>query len=43
VSNNVELIETVPEALGSGDVVNLTQTEDVLIFLVSESGSVDFE
>jgi len=43
VSNDVELVETVPEALGSGDVVNLTQTEDVLIFLVSESGSVDFE
>jgi len=43
VSNNVELIETVPEALGGGDVVNFTETKDVLVFSMSQSGTVDVQ
>lgn len=43
VSNNVELIETVPEALGGGDFVDLTETKDVLVFSMSQSGAVNFQ
>jgi hypothetical protein len=43
VSNNVELIESVPETLGGGDVVNLTETKDVLVFSMSQSGTVDVQ
>ena len=43
VSDNVELIETVPETLGGGDVVDLTETKDVLVFSMSQSGTVDVQ
>jgi len=43
VSNNVELVETVPEALGGGDFVDLTETKDVLVFSMSQSGTVNFQ
>jgi len=43
VSNNVELVETVPEALGGGDVVDLTETKDILVFSMSQSGTVNFQ
>jgi len=43
VSNNVELIETVPETLGGGDVVDLTETKDVLVFSMSQSGTVNVQ
>lgn len=43
VSNNVELVETVPEALGGGDFVDLTETKDVLVFSMSQSGAVNFQ
>lgn len=43
VSDDVKLIETVPEALGGGDVVDLTETKDVLVFSMSQSGTVDVQ
>lgn len=43
VSNNVELIETVPETLGGGDIVDLTETKDVLILSMSQSGTVNVQ
>jgi len=39
----VELVETVPEALGGGDFVDLTETKDVLVFSMSQSGTVNFQ
>jgi len=43
VSNDVKLVETVPETLGGWDVVYFTETEDVLVFSMSQSGTVNFQ
>lgn len=43
VSHNRELGESSPEGLGGGDVVDVSQTEDVLVLSVSESSGIDIE
>lgn len=43
VSDNVDLMETTKEGLGCGDVIDITQTEDVGVFIMSQGFSVDGE
>lgn len=43
VSDNVELIETIPKTFCSWDVVDLTETENVLVFSMSQSGAINVE
>jgi len=43
VSNNVELVETVPETLCGWDVVDLAQTEDVVVLVVSQSCAINVQ
>ena len=43
MSNNVDLVETSVEGLGCWDVVNVTNTEDILVFFMLEGSSVDIK
>lgn len=43
VSDNVELLETSEETLGGGDIVDITETEDVGVLHMSQGFSVDGE
>lgn len=43
VSDDVHLMEPTPESLGGGDVVDISDTEDVAVLLVSEGVWVDVQ
>lgn len=43
VSDDVELIETIPKTFCSWDVVDLTETENVLVSSMSQSGTINVE
>ena len=43
MSDDVDLMETTVEGLGCWDVVDVTETEDILVFFMLEGGSVDIK
>lgn len=43
VSNNVDLVESSPESFGGGNIVHISDTENIGVFLMLKSFMIDIE